>query len=179
MSESIVGFVEAGSELGILSEDGKNCFNIYCPSCKSFILRKLQGSKLFPTSIHPTLGQDLTNIRMPSIHKSDNCSATASPFFWLVSDMMQFENIGFSRPIHDTTTNTKVYTIDRYLSCADCDLGPLGCSVLLADKPDTSTCPSIVESNPLSDQPIETITTAAPTKLLMIAADRVRYKLID
>lgn len=36
--------------------------------------------------------------------------------FWLVTDMLMFENIGFS----NTVGNTK------YLACADCEAGPIG-----------------------------------------------------
>ncbi|KAL0092130.1 Mss4-like protein [Phycomyces blakesleeanus] len=36
--------------------------------------------------------------------------------FWKLKDMMDFENIGFSKTVG---------TI-KYLSCADCDIGPLG-----------------------------------------------------
>ena len=36
--------------------------------------------------------------------------------FWHMTSMMDFENVGFS---------TTVGTI-KYLSCADCDLGPIG-----------------------------------------------------
>lgn len=36
--------------------------------------------------------------------------------FWHVGNMMDFENVGFSTTIGTT----------KYLSCADCDLGPIG-----------------------------------------------------
>jgi len=36
--------------------------------------------------------------------------------FWMVDDMMTFENVGFSN------------TVDfiKYLTCADCEIGPVG-----------------------------------------------------
>ncbi|KAG0272473.1 hypothetical protein BGZ95_011786 [Linnemannia exigua] len=37
--------------------------------------------------------------------------------FWRVTDMMSFENIGFSKMLPNGT---------QFLSCADCDTGPLG-----------------------------------------------------
>lgn len=37
--------------------------------------------------------------------------------FWLVNDMMMFENIGFSNTVGAST---------KYLTCADCEMGPLG-----------------------------------------------------
>ena len=35
---------------------------------------------------------------------------------WLVEDMFQFENVGFSKSVDDT----------KYLICADCEIGPIG-----------------------------------------------------
>ena len=40
--------------------------------------------------------------------------------FWKVEDMFTFENVGFS----NTVDNTK------YLICADCEVGPIGCQKL-------------------------------------------------
>ncbi|SAM07015.1 hypothetical protein [Absidia glauca] len=36
--------------------------------------------------------------------------------FWCLSEMMDFDNVGFSKTIGTV----------KYLSCADCDLGPIG-----------------------------------------------------
>ncbi|KAJ2753889.1 hypothetical protein H4S06_003668 [Coemansia sp. BCRC 34490] len=37
-------------------------------------------------------------------------------WFWMLTDMMDFENVGFSHSVGSV----------KYLSCADCDLAPLG-----------------------------------------------------
>ena len=37
--------------------------------------------------------------------------------FWLVQDMYDFENVGFSKTINGT---------EKYLICADCEIGPIG-----------------------------------------------------
>lgn len=37
--------------------------------------------------------------------------------FWLVNEMMTFENVGFSNTVGAST---------KYLTCADCEMGPLG-----------------------------------------------------
>lgn len=37
--------------------------------------------------------------------------------FWLVKDMFHFENVGFSKPVNET---------EKYLICADCEIGPIG-----------------------------------------------------
>lgn len=42
--------------------------------------------------------------------------AESLSLFWLVADMLTFENVGFS----NTVGNTK------YLTCADCEAGPIG-----------------------------------------------------
>ncbi|KAG0288383.1 hypothetical protein BGZ98_004280, partial [Dissophora globulifera] len=44
-------------------------------------------------------------------------SAEELQSFWRVADMMAFENIGFSRKLPNGI---------QFLSCADCDIGPLG-----------------------------------------------------
>lgn len=36
--------------------------------------------------------------------------------FWIVPNMFQFENIGFSRDVGNI----------KYLVCADCEIGPIG-----------------------------------------------------
>jgi hypothetical protein len=36
--------------------------------------------------------------------------------YWTIDDMMKFENIGFCKTVDGI----------KFLSCADCDLGPLG-----------------------------------------------------
>jgi hypothetical protein len=36
---------------------------------------------------------------------------------WLVVDMFHFENIGFSKTVN---------TSEKYLVCADCEMGPIG-----------------------------------------------------
>ena len=41
---------------------------------------------------------------------------TTPAFYWLVTDMYTFENIGFSKIRGDI----------RYLACADCEIGPIG-----------------------------------------------------
>lgn len=36
--------------------------------------------------------------------------------FWVVNDMYTFENVGFSNTVENT----------KYLTCADCEAGPIG-----------------------------------------------------
>ena len=37
--------------------------------------------------------------------------------FWLIKDIFDFENVGFSRDVGGTV---------KFLSCADCENGPIG-----------------------------------------------------
>lgn len=48
--------------------------------------------------------------------KADSLNTEILHHFWLVEDMMTFENIGFS------------HTVDgrKFLVCADCERGPVG-----------------------------------------------------
>lgn len=36
--------------------------------------------------------------------------------FWMVTDMLMFENVGFSNTVGN----------NKYLTCADCEAGPIG-----------------------------------------------------
>ncbi|KAF1803969.1 Mss4-like protein [Mucor lusitanicus] len=94
----------------LVNESGKNAADVLCPkeNCECVILRKnaavlveRDGSKLaLPESSLPA------NSLLPD----------DDTHFWHVGNMMDFENVGFS-----TTVGTT-----KYLSCADCDLGPIG-----------------------------------------------------
>jgi hypothetical protein len=44
--------------------------------------------------------------------------------FWLLTDVFAFENIGFSKTVHETI---------KFLSCADCEVGPIGFQELNSD----------------------------------------------
>ncbi|KAF8551629.1 Mss4-like protein [Imleria badia] len=47
--------------------------------------------------------------------------------WWLVTPSpMEFENVGFSRPVVRTGDNTASSKPIKFLICADCDVGPLG-----------------------------------------------------
>lgn len=58
----------------------------------------------------------LNKIKLESIKNEDNGTLEEPEFFWTVSDMMAFENIGFSKNKEGI----------KYLICADCEVGPLG-----------------------------------------------------
>lgn len=61
--------------------------------------------------------------------------------FWSVDSVFAFENMGFTKSLNDhasslSCTDTPALNTDRiegkrFLCCANCDLGPLGVSILL------------------------------------------------
>ncbi|KAG1437684.1 hypothetical protein G6F56_012988 [Rhizopus delemar] len=88
----------------------KNVADILCPkqNCNCVILRKNAAS---------LVERDGSKLQLPAASLPENSIVEENDsYFWLVKNMMDFENIGFSK-----TVNTI-----KYLSCADCDLGPLG-----------------------------------------------------
>jgi len=70
--------------------------------------------------------------------ESDNVEVLGE--FWVLDDKFQFDNVGFSNTVQE---------VIKYLSCADCDVGPLGIHYL----------------------------NAQPERYL-VATDRVRYKVL-
>ncbi|KAJ2781301.1 hypothetical protein H4R18_002979 [Coemansia javaensis] len=99
----------------------KNTHVIGCPrpGCRSKILRagaaelvrRAAGPEL-PGFAEPVGTGDMP----PEVSSALEGGADSSAWFWRVGDMMEFENIGFSKPLNGL----------KYLSCADCDLAPLG-----------------------------------------------------
>ncbi|KAI8929984.1 Mss4-like protein [Entophlyctis helioformis] len=132
--------------------DGTNAFDLYCPRCKCVVVRAGVAAQTPASDQH---------VRLPSIRKDEAGVLVAPPFSWRVPDMMQFDNIGVSKPLPAPSASVSAesasaesdapsgYTIDRFLSCADCDLGPLGCSL---------------------------VAVAGHQKHLLLAADRLRYR---
>ncbi|KAL2911501.1 hypothetical protein HK105_209032 [Polyrhizophydium stewartii] len=112
-----------GGPDAVAAVDGGNALAIRCPSCRSLVLRPGAAVKSL----------EHTALALPSISRADGGAATPAPFVWSVADMMRFENIGFSKPLPgDSLGGDAGLQIERYLACADCDLGPLGCSGHLA-----------------------------------------------
>ena len=70
--------------------------------------------KLF--TIDPTIQIFLPNITQKKSIGSDPDGEVVEEL-WLVEEMMTFENVGFSNTVGTST---------KYLTCADCEIGPLG-----------------------------------------------------
>ncbi|KAJ2755076.1 hypothetical protein H4R27_003540 [Coemansia aciculifera] len=128
----------------------KNPLAIKCPMdrCKcvvfqgkaaTLVQRKLRerlpaiGSNLFKSPEIPEVVKRMMTTPKPDEKPKDD-------YYWMVTDIMAFDNVGVS------------HTKDgiKYLSCADCDLAPIGYH--------------------------DTETTADSKKEYLIAIDRVAYK---
>ncbi len=110
----------------LLVESNTNSMRMRCLRCDSLILEA--KTALFRL--------ENVSIEIPSMRKKHQLHAQvtdengveavhteSSNKFWLLNDMLTFENIGFTN------------TVDKkkYLICADCEIGPLGFQSL--DKP--------------------------------------------
>lgn len=91
-----------------LIENGKNKKTAFCVQCPSKILNSGIGQ-------YNQIKFPLPYIRKRS-EKSDDSEEEELSDYWVINDMYQFENIGYSN-----TVNGK-----KYLTCADCEIGPLG-----------------------------------------------------
>lgn len=126
-----------------------NAFNIHCPKCKCLVLKQGVAKKIAADQNvcmirFYYMGAIILTIFLQVILPicSDDISAPVPPYNWVVQDMMAFENVGFTKPIPGSDV--------RYLSCADCDIGPIG-----------------YHPPPLS----------ISSKMFLVAADRCRYSI--
>ncbi|KAF9191522.1 hypothetical protein BGZ51_007236 [Haplosporangium sp. Z 767] len=119
-----------------------NVFDIYCPqeACRCKLLQAKVATQLMLPKL-PLAGPTISTIeespenqtspdeKVPDSNNSattdvnangqDNAPQSTEELqsFWRVTDMMAFENIGFSKKLPNGI---------QFLSCADCDTGPLG-----------------------------------------------------
>ncbi|KOB73865.1 Guanine nucleotide exchange factor mss4 [Operophtera brumata] len=88
-------------------EDGKNKLAVRCQFCGSKILEKQIGQYM------------VIEKELPEIHQASNTEGIKKEVikeFYHVKDMYIFENIGFTHEVDNC----------KYLTCADCEAGPLG-----------------------------------------------------
>ncbi|KAJ1795842.1 hypothetical protein LPJ59_004110 [Coemansia sp. RSA 2399] len=142
-----------------MTDSPTNPLAIGCPrvGCKCTIIRAgaatlVQRNKAPSTEEEDTQSNDATmpgigapNAELNSSSVPDQITAligtsAAGGWYWMLSDMMDFENVGFSHTVGTV----------KYLSCADCDLAPLGYH--------------------------DTALATAGTKEFLIAANRVVYR---
>jgi len=91
-------------DISELVKDGKNSKQLVCIRCKSKILPPQMGT------------YEETEYELESMSKETVGQKEAVNQFYRVEDMFDFDNVGFTNTV-DTT---------KFLSCADCDVGPLG-----------------------------------------------------
>uniref|UniRef100_A0A1E1WAU3 Guanine nucleotide exchange factor MSS4 homolog n=1 Tax=Pectinophora gossypiella TaxID=13191 RepID=A0A1E1WAU3_PECGO len=99
--------VEEGSKVYV--EDGKNKLVVKCKFCGSKMLDKKSAKYITQEKELPLMQQDVNR-------KEGEIQNEIVKEFYHVENMYTFENIGFTH----TVANHK------YLSCADCDAGPVG-----------------------------------------------------
>ncbi|XP_038218453.1 guanine nucleotide exchange factor MSS4 homolog [Zerene cesonia] len=91
-----------------LVEDGTNKLLVRCKFCGSKILDRKSGKYMKQEKDLPLMQQEKNSDGQVQSEKINE--------FYFVENMYSFENIGFT------------HTVDnyKYLSCADCDAGPVG-----------------------------------------------------
>ncbi|BGO95019.1 hypothetical protein NBRC10512_006517 [Rhodotorula toruloides] len=106
---------------------GLNKADLFCPraDCRCFLLRRGTGKWVqgHATDFElPALPHPVSSPTPPS--------SSSSRGYWSVSSPLAFENIGFSRnaapPSSSTSSTSSAPATIKYLTCADCDHGPLG-----------------------------------------------------
>lgn len=96
-------------------QDGRNLRSVKCKYCNSIILKP--SAAIFTTVefqlplMKQIVGENMIDVETLSL-------------FWLVSDMLIFENVGFSNAVGN----------NKYLICADCESGPIGYFDILSKK---------------------------------------------
>ncbi|KAK4023818.1 Guanine nucleotide exchange factor MSS4 [Daphnia magna] len=90
-----------------MDDNEKNAARLGCLTCPSVILLPGVGTLV------------KTEFKLPLIHKSSKDEEDNAEFItksWMIPDMFQFENVGFSKTVGNF----------KYLVCADCEIGPIG-----------------------------------------------------
>lgn len=95
----------------LVSEEGKNIKAVLCQRC---------GSKVLCPGMAVYAEKELF---LPSMRKKSGSFGTEGSVdgdtlksFWLVDNMFDFENVGFTNDVGRI----------KYLICADCEIGPIG-----------------------------------------------------
>jgi len=87
----------------------KNCLGVKCKYC---------GSKIFPpkTAKYEELSEGYRLHIVKAKADPDQSEFDEVKQFWVLGDMFDFDNVGFSNTVDGT----------KYLVCADCERGPIG-----------------------------------------------------
>ncbi|KAK7467395.1 hypothetical protein VKT23_004451 [Stygiomarasmius scandens] len=106
-----------------ITTEQTNKYDLLCPrvGCGSVILRK-GVAKLKERESLKMEPSDLP----PNPYLSPLPDNSEQSHWWLITPSpMEFENIGFSRPVESLSVSASGKKL-KLLSCAECDLGPLG-----------------------------------------------------
>jgi len=87
-----------------VNENGRNKCQLVCVRCKSKILPPDTGTF------------EEKEFELESFEKDSAGVKETVKNFFRVEDMFMFDNLGFTNTVNTT----------KFLSCADCDLGPIG-----------------------------------------------------
>ncbi|XP_023330554.1 guanine nucleotide exchange factor MSS4 homolog [Eurytemora carolleeae] len=89
----------------IVNDEGKNMKQITCAQCKSKILPPNMGTYVSEPEL------ELASFKTENAGQLEKLNE-----FFRVEDMFDFDNLGFTNTIDNL----------KFLSCADCNLGPIG-----------------------------------------------------
>ena len=95
-----------------INENGMNKHAIYCKFCESMILQP-NKAKFLEHEI--------------SLHKFNGNEIEVLNNTWYVTDVFDFENIAVMRKVNNELVGEGEF---KYLSCADCERGPVGIKYL-------------------------------------------------
>jgi len=117
----------SGGVSQLVDGDNRNRFDILCPrpGCSSIILKS--GSTTLTE--RPSVILDKTDNLPPPDLLPQLPSPLVPMWTWKIgppANPMIFENIGFSRDLPGVTSPPSNNPITKLLTCAECDLGPLG-----------------------------------------------------
>ncbi|KAJ2830025.1 hypothetical protein IWW50_000526 [Coemansia erecta] len=97
-----------------------NSHDILCPraSCKCVIIRTNIAELVERTAVVlPQIGDTFEAASSAEPEELKRIEGTNKARFWKIHNMMDFENVGVSKSKDGV----------KYLSCAECDLAPIGC----------------------------------------------------
>ncbi|XP_067140569.1 guanine nucleotide exchange factor MSS4 [Centruroides vittatus] len=91
-----------------LTKDSKNQQTIICQRCSSKILKPNNATYVEIEHFLPFMHRKSSR---SEVHEGETLQE-----FWCVDDIYTFENVGFSNTVGSI----------KYLTCADCEIGPIG-----------------------------------------------------
>ncbi|GAA5900121.1 uncharacterized protein JCM6883_006094 [Sporobolomyces salmoneus] len=116
-----------------LVEDGKNRFDLYCPraECRCLLVKRGTAKWVVKGTHDNELELPPLPRRIDAPSPSSSSSSSSHLGYWTLSSPLAFENIGFTRSLPSSSSSSQPSTSPsaaqiKYLTCADCDFGPLG-----------------------------------------------------